>query len=110
MIQTNSSDFGKSVQGVQLAAISRMRAIETGRTVVSISTVGVSGIYAPNGSVLQELESFTPAAMVQDIKLHSGKTPAMIYGRFIEPLAFWMSIVFFLLALGSTFVLRRRTK
>ncbi|NBW74063.1 MAG: apolipoprotein N-acyltransferase, partial [Microbacteriaceae bacterium] len=69
MVQTNSSDFGKSVQGVQLAAISRMRAIETGRTVVSISTVGVSGIYSPDGSVISELESFTPAAMVEDIVL-----------------------------------------
>lgn len=110
MIQTNSSDFGRSVQGVQLAAISRMRAIETGRTVVSISTVGVSGIYAPDGSVMQELESFKPDYMVEDIELHKGKTPAMIFGRYIEPLAFGLAIGLFLLAVASTLLRKRRAK
>jgi len=110
MVQTNSSDFGKSVQGVQLAAISRMRAIETGRTVVSISTVGVSGIYAPDGTVIDELESFTPDAMVADITLRSDKTPAMLYGRFIEPTAFFATIGLFLVALIGSIVTRRRGK
>jgi len=110
MVQTNSSDFGKSVQGVQLAAISRMRAIETGRTVVSISTVGVSGIYAPDGAVINELESFTPAAMVENITLHSGKTPAMIFGRYVEPLALSLSILLFMFAIASTFIRKRKTK
>ncbi|MEY4418643.1 MAG: hypothetical protein RIQ88_1081 [Actinomycetota bacterium] len=110
MIQTNSSDFGRSIQGVQLAAISRMRAIETGRTVVAISTVGLSGIYSPDGQVLQELPTFTPAAMVQDITLRSDKTPAMIFGRYIEPTATLLGVIFFLIALlGSLKIRRKRT-
>jgi len=87
-----------------------MRAIETGRTVVSISTVGVSGIYAPDGSVMQELESFKPDYMVEDIELHKGKTPAMIFGRYIEPLAFGLAIALFLLAVASTLLGKRRAK
>lgn len=106
MVQTNSSDFGKSVQGVQLAAISRMRAIETGRTVVSISTVGVSGIYAPDGSVIEELESFKPGAMVSDITLRTDKTPAMVYGRFIEPTAFGLALLLGLFAVISSLIKR----
>lgn len=99
MIQTNSSDFGKSEQGEQLAAISRMRAIETGRTVVSISTVGVSGIYFPDGSVADQLPTFTAGAMVKDIPLRQEITPAVVFGRFIGPGAVLFSSLMFLLAI-----------
>jgi apolipoprotein N-acyltransferase len=110
MIQTNSSDFGKSEQGVQMAAISRMRAIETGRTVVSISTVGVSGIYYPDGSVADELPTFTPGAMVADIPLRNQRTPAVIYGRYIEPSAFAISLVLFPVAIVGNILQRRKRK
>ena len=95
MIQTNSSDFGRSEQGVQQAAISRMRAIETGRTVVAVSTVGVSGIYAADGSVITELESFKPGAMVEEIALRNEITPAVMFGGFVEPIAFAISLILF---------------
>ena len=95
MIQTNSSDFGRSEQGVQQAAISRMRAIETGRTVVAVSTVGVSGIYAADGSVITELESFKPGAMVEEIALRDEITPAVMFGGFVEPIAFAISLILF---------------
>ena len=95
MIQTNSSDFGRSEQGVQQAAISRMRAIETGRTVVAVSTVGVSGIYAADGSVITELESFKPGAMVEEIALRNEITPAVMFGGLVEPIAFAISIILF---------------
>ena len=95
MIQTNSSDFGRSEQGVQQAAISRMRAIETGRTVVAVSTVGVSGIYAADGSVITELESFKPGAMVEEIALRNEITPAVMFGGLVEPMAFAISIILF---------------
>ncbi len=110
MIQTNSSDFGKSEQGVQLAGISRMRAIVTGRTVVAISTVGLSGIYTPDGQVVRELPMFTPAAMVADISLRSDRTPAVIYGRYIEPTAFFFGIAAFLIALVGLTVARVRRR
>jgi len=110
MIQTNSSDFGKSEQGVQLAAISRMRAIETGRTVVSISTVGVSGIYYPDGSIEDELPTFKPGAMVANIPLRNNLTPAVAYGRFIEPTSFAIAALLFPISAVGNFVLRRRRK
>lgn len=110
MVQTNSSDFGKSEQGVQLAAVSRMRAIETGKTVVSISTVGVSGIYFPDGSIADELPTFTPAAMVVDIPLRTQITPAVAYGRYIEPVSFAITLLLFPAAVIGTFILRRRRK
>ena len=108
MVQTNSSDFGKSEQGVQQAAISRMRAIETGRTVVAVSTVGVSGIYAADGSVITELESFKPGAMVEEIALRKEITPAVMFGGLVEPIAFAISLLLFPLAIVG--LIRRRLK
>jgi apolipoprotein N-acyltransferase len=110
MIQTNSADFGKSEQGVQQAAISRMRAIETGRTVVAVSTVGVSGIYAADGSVITELESFKPGAMVEDIALRNEITPAVMIGGYVEPLAFAISVLLFPVAVMGLIIRRKRAK
>jgi len=108
MVQTNSSDFGKSEQGVQLAAISKMRAIQSGRTVVSISTVGVSGIYAPDGSTIAELPTFEPGAMVATIDLRKDITPAIFFGRFIEPTAFGLMLFLLLGSLIWKIVGRRK--
>ena len=108
MVQTNSSDFGRSEQGVQQAAISRMRAIETGRTVVAVSTVGVSGIYAADGSVVTELESFEPGAMVEEIALRNETTPAVMFGGLVEPLAFAISLILFPISFIGLAVRRMR--
>jgi apolipoprotein N-acyltransferase len=110
MIQTNSSDFGKSEQGVQQAAVSRMRAIETGRTVVSISTVGLSGIYAADGSVIQELKPFEPGAMVEEIALRNEITPAVRFGRYIEPTAFALALMLFPIAVIGLAIRRWKVK
>jgi apolipoprotein N-acyltransferase len=110
MIQTNSADFGRSEQGVQQAAISRMRAIETGRTVVAVSTVGVSGIYAADGSVISELESFEPDAMVENIALRNEVTPAVMFGGYVEPLAFAISVLLFPGAVIGLSIRRMRAK
>ena len=82
--QTNNADFGYSDETFQQAGIARLRAIETGRAVVNISTVGQSAIYLPSGEVLAELQWYTPAAMVEEVPLYSGYTPAMFIGRFFD--------------------------
>lgn len=82
--QTNNADFGHTDESVQQLAIARIRAMELGRSVVNISTVGTSAIIAPDGSVISQLETFTPAAMVQDVPLSSASTPALLFGREIE--------------------------
>jgi apolipoprotein N-acyltransferase len=82
--QTNNADFGYSDETFQQAGIARLRAIETGRAVVNISTVGQSAIYLPSGEVLAEVQWYTPAAMVEEVPLYSGSTPAMFIGRFFD--------------------------
>ena len=78
--QTNNADFGRSDETFQQVAIAKLRAIETGRAVVNDSTVGVSAVFAPDGSVLDQLPTFEPGVMVTTVPLRSSLTPAMIVG------------------------------
>jgi apolipoprotein N-acyltransferase len=82
--QTNNADFGYSDETFQQAAIARLRAIETGRAVVNISTVGLSAIYLPDGSVLDELTWYTADAMIQNVPLIQGSTPATSFGLWFD--------------------------
>jgi apolipoprotein N-acyltransferase len=96
--QTNNADFGYSDETFQQAAIARLRAIETGRVVVNISTVGLSAIYMPDGSVLDELTWYTADAMVQTIPLIKGNTPATGIGLWFD--GFNAALAFGFLAIG----------
>lgn len=84
LAQTNNADFGRTDESVQQLAIARLRAIEAGRTVVNISTVGTSAIIAPDGATLDSLPTWQPGAMVQRVPLSDTVTPAMAAGREIE--------------------------
>ena len=82
--QTNNADFGRSDETFQQAALARLRAIETGRTVVNISTVGVSRIFLPNGDVVSELPIFEPGIMVEKVPLRTSITPAMAISPYFD--------------------------
>ncbi|MBN9613230.1 MAG: apolipoprotein N-acyltransferase, partial [Actinobacteria bacterium] len=61
--QTNNADFGHTDESAQQLAIARMRAVETGRALVNISTVGTSAIVLPDGRETDRLTPFTAASM-----------------------------------------------
>lgn len=82
--QTNNADFGRSDETFQQVAIAKLRAIETGRAVVNDSTVGVSAIFAPDGTTLDELPTFEPGVMVTSVPLRSSITPAMAIGSGLD--------------------------
>ena len=68
----------------QQAAIARLRAMETGRVVVNISTVGLSAIYLPNGSIQSQLPWYEAGAMIESVPLYEGATPAMSFGVWFD--------------------------
>jgi apolipoprotein N-acyltransferase len=81
---TNNADFGQTDESVQQLAIARIRAMELGRSVVNISTVGTSAMIAPDGSTIEQLETYTAATMVADVPLSSTMTLASVAGRGIK--------------------------
>jgi apolipoprotein N-acyltransferase len=84
LAQTNNADFGKTEENVQQLAIARMRAVETDRSVVNISTVGTSQVIAPDGSTIAAIPAYKPGRLVADVPLSSGKTPAVRLASAIE--------------------------
>jgi apolipoprotein N-acyltransferase len=62
VVQTNNATFGYTAESEQQFAISRLRAIEHGRSVVHVSTVGVSAFIHPDGTYEDKTRLFTAAA------------------------------------------------
>ena len=81
---TNNADFGRTDQSIQQLSIARMRAIETGRSVVNISTVGTSAVIDPWGKELDRLPTYEEGYMMLDVPLAAHNTPATLIGRNLE--------------------------
>jgi len=81
---TNNADFGRTDQSIQQLAIARLRAIETGRTVVNISTVGTSAVIDPSGVTRDRLPTYTEGYMIVEVPTTTHTTPATRFGRSIE--------------------------
>ncbi|WP_407662085.1 apolipoprotein N-acyltransferase [Microbacterium gorillae] len=107
MFQTNNADFRGTSENLQQLAFARMRAIETGRSVVNISTVGTSQVIAPDGTTIDHLVADEPGAMVTDVPLRTGLTPAVLLGNVLSILLYGGSLLA-LVAVGVTVLVRRR--
>ncbi|MBB3158084.1 apolipoprotein N-acyltransferase [Microbacterium proteolyticum] len=107
MFQTNNADFRGTDENLQQLAFARMRAIETGRSVVNLSTVGTSQVIAPDGSTLDELPIDTAGHMLTDVPLRTGLTPAVIIGPAVKIVLGWGSLAG-LVAAGVLVVVRAR--
>ncbi len=54
VVQTNSATFGRSAESAQQLSISRIRAIEHSRNIISVSTTGYSAIINYRGEISQK--------------------------------------------------------
>lgn len=81
---TNNADFGRTDELDQQLAFARLRAVETGRSLVQVSTVGHTAAFGPDGRVLATVPWYTPEAMVVDVPLAEGITPAVRYGALLQ--------------------------
>ncbi len=87
-VQTSNASFIFTDQIEQQFAITRARAIESGRYVVVAATNGVTGVIAPDGSVLDRTERLTQDVVVETVELKGGMTPGTRVGwalRFVAP-------------------------
>jgi apolipoprotein N-acyltransferase len=106
--QTNNADFGTTDESVQQLAIARIRAIEFGRSVVNISTVGTSAVIQPDGTIVNQLPTHEPGVMVDDVPLAELRTPASLIGRHLELLVGAMGLAAVAVAGVLTVNARRR--
>jgi apolipoprotein N-acyltransferase len=74
-VQTNSATFGMSAESAQQLAMTRVRAIEHGRSIVSVSTTGYSAVIDRNGKVFQQTSMGTAESIRASVELIDGKTP-----------------------------------
>ena len=76
VVPTNNATFGLSDESRQQLGISRIRAVQTGKAVAHVSTVGVSALIAPDGTIVDGSELFTADILSARLPLRSTPTPA----------------------------------
>jgi apolipoprotein N-acyltransferase len=84
VVQTNNATYMGTGQVEQQFAISRLRAMETGRSVVVAATNGISGIVTPTGEVVERATPRTQQVLVRSVGLSTALTPAMRWGHLVE--------------------------
>jgi len=106
VVQTNNATYNGSGQPQQQMAMSRLRAVEHGRSVLVAATSGISAVVAPDGTVLRRAAEGTARTLVADVTLHEGTTPATRLGSLPE----WLLTASALLAaaMGMRLGARRR--
>lgn len=102
VVQTNNATFGYSGEAVQQLAMSRLRAVESGRAVVQISTVGVSSIISPDGTAHDESTLFTQDVLQGDVVLRSTETIATKVGAGPEYVLSGLALLLLLTARRGT--------
>ena len=75
VVQTNSATFGTSAQSAQQLGISRIRAVEHGRNILSVSTIGISAVIDIRGKLHQQTLVHEPAHLVATVNLIDSTTP-----------------------------------
>ncbi|HEY7009299.1 MAG TPA: apolipoprotein N-acyltransferase, partial [Jatrophihabitantaceae bacterium] len=107
VVQTNNSTFGHTSETYQQLAMSRLRAIETGRTVLQVSTTGVSAIIDRDGHVVAESGAlFTPAILTATVHRETAQTNAVRWGTVPEWTLAGLALA---AAVASVLLARRRT-
>ncbi|GLW15452.1 apolipoprotein N-acyltransferase [Streptomyces sp. NBRC 13847] len=76
VIQTNNATYGRTGQPEQQLAMSKLRAVEHGRAVVTAATSGISAVVAPDGTVTHRIPEFTRGVVSARIPLRDETTLA----------------------------------
>lgn len=96
IVQTNSATFANTAESAQQLAITRVRAIEHSREILSISTIGISAFIDNNGAVKKQIPENISAAIAGELSISKHRTIADRLGGVAPLLTLFAS---FLLAL-----------
>jgi len=98
---SNVAWFGDSLAPAQHLQISRMRALETGRTMLRATNTGMTAIIDPRGRVVARLPQFSEGVLEGEVQGHSGATPYVKLGN--TPVVLMCVVL-----LGALVFIRRR--
>ncbi|MDG9701593.1 apolipoprotein N-acyltransferase [Streptomyces sp. DH37] len=104
VIQTNNATYGNTGQPEQQLVMSRLRAVEHGRAVVTAAPSGISAVVAPDGTIEQRTQEFTRDVITADLPLRDGTTLADRIGSAPE----WVLAIVGVLSCAAAFVSGRR--
>jgi apolipoprotein N-acyltransferase len=78
---SNVAWFGDSLAPAQHLQISRMRALETGRTMLRATNTGMTAIIDPRGRVIARLPQFTEGILEGEVRGYVGASPYVKFGN-----------------------------
>ncbi|MGG7569973.1 apolipoprotein N-acyltransferase [Streptomyces sirii] len=104
VIQTNNATYGGTGQPEQQLAMSRLRAVEHGRAVVTAATSGISAVVAPDGTITHRIPEFTQGVVSARIPLRDETTLADRVGAAPE----WALAIVGLLSCAAAVAVGRR--
>ncbi|RFS84374.1 apolipoprotein N-acyltransferase [Actinomadura spongiicola] len=76
VVQTNNATYGRTSLPPQQVAMSRLRAVEHGRTILVAATSGISAIVAPDGRMIDRSGEFVPDLQVATVQARTSRTLA----------------------------------
>jgi apolipoprotein N-acyltransferase len=98
IVQTNSATFANTAQSSQQLAITRIRAIEHSREILSVSTVGISAFIDNNGAVQKQTDENISASIAGDLYLSDFRTVADRLGGVVPLLTLLASLLLAMLS------------
>jgi apolipoprotein N-acyltransferase len=106
VVQTNNATYNGTSQPEQQLAMSRLRAVEHGRSVLVAATSGISAVVLPDGEVQARTGELTSETLVAQIPLRTDRTVATRLGAAPE----WLLAAIGLAAAGLGGVLAWRDR
>jgi apolipoprotein N-acyltransferase len=94
IVQTNSATFANTAESAQQLAITRIRAVEHSREILSVSTVGISAFIDNNGQVKSQTPENISTSISGDLKISSHRTLADRLGGVAPLLVLLTSLIF----------------
>jgi apolipoprotein N-acyltransferase len=106
VVQTNNATYGRTGQPDQQLAMSQLRAVETGRTVLVAATSGFSAVIAADGHLVAHSREFERWVYDGPVTVRSGQTLATRLGAWPS----WIIVILGLGAVALAMIRRRRER
>lgn len=80
LVLSDDAWFGHSIAAAQHLQMAQMRAMETGRYVLSVTNNGMTAIINPHGKIMKQLPPFESGVLTGEISRYTGETPWLKFG------------------------------